>query len=204
LKPSSAFFAHSRVIGFIQPRAAGPAGAAARPSTGLRLRKHPAGFGLENSDQRAGLHVSLVFGAFIGVSWPSLHFSANASTRACVRSLTCIPTSARAVSNPKQRLTGSSISSRTALPCPFCMGEHKWLERKGNCATVLAAPKTLNNKLSTCFRTPRSALRVFASLSRRNPMKAELVAPKSDEGGCSQKIVRKFFRWGGEGGSLEL
>ena len=34
---------------------------------------------------------------------------------------------------------------------------------------------------------------------------AELVAPKSDEGGFSQKIVRQFFRCGGEAaGSLEM
>ncbi len=40
-------------------------GAAARRLIGLRLSEHPTGFGLENPDQRAGLHASLILGAFI-------------------------------------------------------------------------------------------------------------------------------------------
>ena len=47
------------------PRVVGPIDAAGRPSAGLRLCEHSTGFGLKNSNQRAGLHVSFVFGAFI-------------------------------------------------------------------------------------------------------------------------------------------
>jgi len=46
-----------------------------------------------------------------------------------------IPTSALAVPDPKQRLTGSSIPSRTRCHVRFAWRNYRRRTRKGNCAT---------------------------------------------------------------------
>lgn len=59
----------------------------------------------------------------VGVRWPSLHFQARSAMRAYTASPALIFTSACATSREKAFVTGSRISSNTAIVAAFCMAK---------------------------------------------------------------------------------